>query len=175
MDNLLTMQGRIGAALETLTAWNNAAWGIGGAAGDNDGGLIAHIRAFADGKRKPGMFHDEDAAASIDALADMLEEHTDGGRVVSVTVPTWFKHYAWRRKKEQERQKEKQDAEAAQAANDLMDAVQMLTDEQIEAAVMEIDPNGKNALDVARFFLQELTRRDEKNALEVFRRWKAGA
>lgn len=31
--------------------------------GDNDGGLIAHIRAFAEGKRKPGMFHDEDASA----------------------------------------------------------------------------------------------------------------
>ena len=30
------LQNRIGAALETLTAWNNAAWGIGGAAGDLD-------------------------------------------------------------------------------------------------------------------------------------------
>lgn len=50
----------------------------------------------------------------------------------------------------------------------------MLTDEQFERAVFAISPTDKEKIDVARFFLQELSRRDEANALAVFRRWKNG-
>ena len=49
--------------------------------GDNDGGLIEHIRAFGRSIRQ-----DEDAQAQICELADMLEQYTAGGRVVSVEV-----------------------------------------------------------------------------------------
>jgi hypothetical protein len=51
----------------------------------------------------------------------------------------------------------------------------MLTDEQIEAVVMGIDPADKEKEDVARFFLQEMNRRDAKAALDLFRRWRAQA
>ena len=36
LEQVGILQDRIDAALETLTAWNNSAWGIGGAAGDID-------------------------------------------------------------------------------------------------------------------------------------------
>lgn len=48
----------------------------------------------------------------------------------------------------------------------------MLTDEQVESVIFGISPHDKEKLDVARFFLQELRRRDEAHALDVFRRWK---
>jgi hypothetical protein len=84
--------------------------------GDNDGGMIAHIRAFADSKRQPGHFHDEESAASIDTFADMLEAYTDGGRIVSVYVPEYVKQAA-------QRVKEKKQEEARAAWDDVLDAV----------------------------------------------------
>lgn len=122
--------------------------------GDNYGGLIGYFRAYKQDDFK--------------RLADMLEEYTDGGRVVSVSIPIDFQQAA-------QRIKEKKQAEARAMWGDIMDAVQMLTDEQIEDAVMLIDPADKEKADVARFFLQEMNRRDEKAALDLFRRWKAQA
>lgn len=128
--------------------------------GDNDGGLIAHIRTFSESKRQPGTFHDEEAADQISAFADMLEEHTAAGRVVSVTVAPWI----------EEAIKARQEA-AQRHMRETMETLEMLTDEQLTAAVL-ISP--KDNPDVARFFLQELSRRDAKKALAVLRAWKEG-
>lgn len=55
---------------------------------------------------------------------------------------------------------------------DMLDLVELLTDEQLISAVFETDPANPN---VARFFLQQLAKRDEKKALEVFRAWNSGS
>jgi spore germination protein GerM len=108
--------------------------------------------------------------AAIVAVADLLEQYTEGGRVVSVMPAPWLEEYQ-RRKAEQAQQEQEQ---ARQDFADILESVQMLTDEQIERAVFAISPTDTEKLDVARFFLQELRRRDEANALAVFRRWKRG-
>lgn len=144
--------------------------------GDNEGGLIAHIRDFGEFLRDKGRFgtgpidEDRETGAAIVALADLLEQYTEGGRVVSVMPAPWLEEYQ-RRKAEQAQQEQEQ---ARQNFTDILESVQMLTDEQLERAVFAISPTDKEKIDVARFFLQELSRRDEANALAVFRRWKNG-
>lgn len=129
--------------------------------GDNDGGLIAHIRAFAETYRDKRLpYHSEEDAAQISALADLLEEHTAAGRVVSVTVAPWV----------EEAVKARQEA-ARVRMKETLETLEMLTDEQLTAAVL-ISP--RDNPDVARFFLQELSRRDAKKALAVLRVWKEG-
>lgn len=129
--------------------------------GDNDGGLIAHIRAFAESYRDDRLpYHSEENAAEISALADLLEGYTAAGRVVSVTVAPWIEKAI------------KAHQEAAQRhMKETMETLEMLTDEQLTAAVL-ISP--RDNPDVARFFLQELSRRDAKKALAVLRAWKEG-
>ena len=145
--------------------------------GDNEGGLIAHIRSFGAFLRDKGNFgsgkptdEDKETGAAIVTVADLLEQYTEGGRVVSVLPAPWLEEYQ-RRKAEQAQQEQEQ---ARQDFADILESVQMLTDEQIERAVFAISPTDAEKLDVARFFLQELSRRDEANALAVFRRWKRG-
>lgn len=145
--------------------------------GDNDGGLVAHIRSFGAFLRDKGNFgngkptdEDKETGAAIVAVADLLEQYTEGGRVVSVMPAPWLEEYQ-RRKAEQAQQEQEQ---ARQDFADILESVQMLTDEQLERAVFAISPTDKEKIDVARFFLQELSRRDEANALAVFRRWKNG-
>lgn len=136
--------------------------------GDNDGVLIALIRAFAESKRNPGYFHDEQAAKDIIDLADVLEAHTASGRVVSVSLAPWFE------KAVRERQKAAEEAKREEVQN-IMDAVEMLTDQQLAAAVLHVPVDDAEKADVARFFLQALARRDEKKALSVFKAWRSGA
>lgn len=130
--------------------------------GDNDGGLIAHIRAFAESYRDKRLpYHSEEDAAEIFALADLLESYTAAGRVVSVSVAPWLEK-AVEARREAERQR----------TQNTLDMVDMLTDEQLAAAVL---CSPKEQPDVARFFLQALSRRDEKKALSVFKVWRSGA
>lgn len=145
--------------------------------GDNDGGLIAHIRSFGEMYRDRGSRNDgkptadeQETGAAIVAVADLLEQYTEGGRVVSVMPAPWLEEYQ-RRKAEQAQQEQEQ---ARQDFADILESVEMLTDEQIERVIFAISPTDKEKIDVARFFLQELSRRDEANALAVFRRWKRG-
>ena len=132
--------------------------------GDGEGGMIAHIRNFARYCEKDGPFHDTEQAAEIQALADYLEQFTANGRVISVELAPWIKELA-QQKREQARQE----------ADDILDTVELLTDEQLEAAVFAVKHGTEHADDIARFFLQELARRDKSKALEVWKRWKASA
>ena len=75
--------------------------------GDNDGGMIAHIRSFGEFLRDKGNFgngkptdEDKETGAAIVAVADLLEQYTEGGRVVSVDFAPWLAEYN-RRKAEQ--------------------------------------------------------------------------
>ena len=127
--------------------------------GDNDGGLIEHIRAFVN-----STMHDEQEKASTLAVADLLEQYTDGGRVVSVDIaPGVIDLLAYRKKQEQEQRRAEVERVACEVA--------MLTDDQLEAAVMCVDPEDKSKTDVARYFLQELSKRDADRAIEVYKKW----
>lgn len=109
---------------------------------------------------------DRQTGAAIVAVADLLDGYTHKPRVISVTPAPWLAEY--------QRQKSEQEQQKLDETRDIMDAVEMLTDEQLERAIFTISPTDAEKLDVARFFLQELHRRNENNALAVFRRWKRG-
>lgn len=117
---------------------------------------------------------DREAAAFMAALDELngiggpaQEAHQNGGAVVSVSLAPWVEQ-ALAEKKKQEDERNRQETQ------DLMDAVEMMPDELLEAAVFQADPNELKGLEVGRFFLHFLYLRDEKKALDVFRRWKAG-
>lgn len=114
--------------------------------GDNEGGLVNHIRAYNA------------------EVADFLQGWTVGGRVVSVTVAPWLEEYNNAKK-----------ARAKQDAAEILDMVQMLTDDQLEDAILANPYDDAERRDVARFFLQELARRDREKALGVFQKWIKGA
>ena len=116
--------------------------------GDNYGGLVNMI-ATCNGEENP--------------FVQLLREWA-GGRIVSVTVAPWVK--AAQRQREQQ---------AARETAEIFSMASMLTDEQIEEAVNRLDRDDPHAEDVARFFIQELYRRDERKALEIWQRWQAGA
>lgn len=85
--------------------------------------------------------------------------------IVKVEMAPWASVYVneWKQKKH-----------ANQELQDLLSAVSLLTDLQLETAIFRIDPQDSYRADVARFFFQELMRRDEKKALDVLRRWQQG-
>ena len=168
--------------------------------GDNEGGLIAHIRNF--GANGYGLTDEE--RAEYAAFADMLSAYAEPGSLAAyaehvrqevaqeaaaaeMTVEEYAANgYEPAAAPEQAAPEivkvelapwaaaalEKRQRKAEQDAAEILEMVEMLTDEQVEAAIFEIDPHDAQKLDVARFFLQELQRRDEGKALEVFRRWK---
>lgn len=143
--------------------------------GDNDGGMIEHIRAhgryYRTHENGKEIENPPEELSDTEKFADWLEQYTAGGRIVNVTVDEKVIDLLLYRKMEQKKKME----QARRDWQDIMDAVSMLTDEQIESAIFSIDPNDRDKLDVARFFLQELSRRDEQNALDVFRRWQNNA
>ena len=144
--------------------------------GDNDGGMIAHIRSFGEFLRDKGNFgsgkptdEDRESGAAIVEFAAMLEGYTAGGRIVSVDFAPWLADYN-RRKAEQ---RAAEDQAARENFEETLAMLEMLTDEQLEAAVFSIDPNDAQKADIARFFLQELAKRDKSHAVEVLRRWSS--
>lgn len=142
--------------------------------GDNDGGMIAHIRSFGEFLRDKGNFgngnpsdEDKEAGAAIVEFAAMLEGYTAGGRIVSVDFAPWLDDYA--RRKAEQRAAEDQAAHAS--FEETLAMLEMLTDEQLEAAIFSIDPNDTENADIARFFFQQLAKRDKSHAVDVLRRW----
>lgn len=146
--------------------------------GDNDGGLIEHIRQFGQNFQECGSFgtgnpsdQDKEDGAQIIALADRLERYTEGGKIIRVSFAPWAKEAAQRAREAKEAEQE----QARQDFRNVLDMVEMLTDDQLAAAVMNVPNDDPKKLDVARFFLQQLADRDPERALGVFREWKGGA
>lgn len=162
--------------------------------GDDEGGLIAHIRNFGAG----GYGLTDEERAEYAAFADMLYSYTEAGslaayaehvrqevaqeaaaagmtveeyaangyesaQIVSVTLAPWVENY-YTAKLQQ----------AEQATREIMETAELFTDDQLRRAVMMVDPNDPEQIDVARFFLQILEERDHAKALEVFREWRQG-
>lgn len=138
--------------------------------------MIAHIRNFGEFLRDKGNFgngnpsdEDKESGAAIIEFAAMLEGYTAGGRVVSVNFAPWLDDYA-RRKAEQ---RAAEDQAARERFEETLAMLEMLTDEQLEAAIFSIDPNDAENADIARFFFQQLAKRDKSHAVEVLRRWQS--
>ena len=149
--------------------------------GDDDGGIIEHIRKFgAYYADHPNQAYSAEDAAEILKLADILERSAYPERfaeVVDVQPAPWLEAAAkkWKSKRAPEVEAEEIPDDPVKAWQDIEDITEMFTDEQLEAAVFAVDPKDKDGMDIARFFLQKLAIRDEKKALDVFRRWKNGA
>lgn len=116
--------------------------------GDNNGGLCAFVESY-NGKDHP--------------FCRLLRENTAAGRITAVTVAPWVAEALNRRRERAER-----------ATNEIFSLAEMLSEEQLTAAVLRVDRNDPGAEDVARFFCQELLKRDKEKAVEVWKRWKAG-
>lgn len=161
--------------------------------GDDDGGLVQHIRAFGEHLRDRGPYgngsrREETAeeAAQILALADTLAAHLAPVETSRVSWAPWITKAAALSASPASTttaspSDDAADGEPGEApAPDLdpgsiYDAVSLLTEEQLERAILSIPYTDKARADVARFLLQELARRDMPRALAVSRRWKAGA
>lgn len=138
--------------------------------GDNDGGLIAHIRSFAEtttGEDAQNILH----------VASMLEKFTKPGReaaestqnsgnIVHVEVSPLLEQAAAR---VQERRKQ-----AEQETEEIMESLNLLTDEQLARAVLLTDPKNPDQANVGRVFLQKLDARDHQKAMELYRYWQTG-
>lgn len=82
--------------------------------GDNDGGLVAHIRNWG------GSYINPEEKQEREELADYFQGFTASGRVVSVTVAPCVEQYAAQKK-----------AQAEREANEIFELVQVLTDDQL--------------------------------------------
>lgn len=163
--------------------------------GDNDGGLIAHIRYFAEWSRKDG---DNDRAAKIERVAELLEmsvyadkvrhEIADEASAAGLTVEEYAANGY---NLPEDSTAEAKPAEVVnvtfapwvleaierkrQEIQDITDAAEMLPDDALAEAVMLEDPKTEEGRAAAAFFLQILYKRNKSKALEVFRRWRSGA
>lgn len=138
--------------------------------GDNDGGMIEHIRSFGRYYLENGHFgngnvsdEDREQGEAIMNFADMLEGYTAGGRITNVVLAPWVEHAI--REKWEESQRE---------LDLVMYLVSKMTDDDLEAIVKQIDPEDDEQEPVARFFIQQLGLRDLKNAVRVYEEWKRG-
>ena len=142
--------------------------------GDNDGGLIEHIRSFGRWHRTHDQYtgkeleNPEQELSGTEKFADWLETFTRNTRIIDVEISPGVIDFV-KAKKAAEQEKAKQEAA------EIFAMAAMLTDDQVESAIFAVNPNDETKADVARFFLQELARRDKKRAIDVFNRWKAGA
>lgn len=135
--------------------------------GDGDGGLVEHVRSLGRWDLEHAQTDEarEAAQARIDT-AEMLARYLPGGEIVKVEFAPWVLSALAAKKKKEE--------EARERFADTLAAVEMLTDEQLINAVNLAPYADPEKRDVGRFFLQQLAGRDEKKALEVFRRWVKG-
>lgn len=136
--------------------------------GDDDGGMIEHIRAFGEWYLKKGHYgnghpsdEDRETGKEIVKFADMLEGYTARGKIISVALAPWVEEVI----KAQEKAQEKEVAF-------LMSTIKQMSDEDLGAAVMAIDPEDREREDVAEFFIKQLAMRDIKKAMEVYQAWK---
>lgn len=84
--------------------------------------------------------------------------------IKKIEAAPWLAEYAARRREATE-----------QTLAELHEAVASLADEELAAAVFRVDPHDSGKEDIARFFLEELARRDVEKAYRVYKRWGSGA
>lgn len=158
--------------------------------GDDDGGLVQHIRTMGDNMRTRNSPGETDRqreslqrATYLLDLADTLAAHLAPVPTSRVTWAPWLTRAA-SLSASTPAAPPSDGAAAGALAEDpapdldpgsIYDAVSLLTEDQLEKAILSIPYTDKARADVARFLLQELARRDMPRAITVSRRWKAGA
>ena len=158
--------------------------------GDDDGGLVQHIRTMGDNMRTRNSPGETDRqrealqrATYLLDLADTLAAHLAPVQTARVTWAPWLTRAAALSASTATAppSDDAADGEPGEPpAPDLdpgsiYDAVALLTEDQLEKAILSIPYTDTARADVARFLLQELARRDMPRALAVSRRWKADA
>lgn len=140
--------------------------------GDNDGGLIAHLRGYADHLEtiKPDIYDDANACreeiARIRKLADYLEGFTASGRVISVDFAPGFREAL---QAIADRKKARRDA-----ARETLAAVEQMTPDELAAAVALCDPSTDDGRAVAAVFFRALDKLDHARAVALFADWIRG-
>ena len=144
--------------------------------GDNDGGLVAHVESWLKETK-------QDTTPTGEKLIKALYKGANVQKIVSVSLMPGIAELIEKRRNAQQIQtveaveaveeipEEENDGDDLDTS-DIFELVEMLTDEQLIAAVMRTNPNDKTGEYVARFFLQELAKRDRKKAIQTFAQWK---
>ena len=63
---------------------------------------------------------------------------------------------------------------AEQEADEIMESLNLLTDEQLAKAVLLTNPKNPDQANVGRVFLQKLDARDHDKAMRLYRYWQTG-
>lgn len=121
--------------------------------GDGNGGFISFMKRYKEGR-------DINFCDMVDTLEAMA---TDGYILSSVSIAPRIEEAIFNREKAQKEQLNRQ-----------LEMLEFLTDAQLSAVVLMIPNDDPQKANVARFFLQELSRRDEQKALDTLRAWKRG-
>lgn len=124
--------------------------------GDNNGGFIAFMRQYING-RGPEF---ENMVSILAAMA------SDSG-IISVSFAPWVEDAIKSRKEQLKEQVEK-------AKQETIEMIELLTDQQLAAAVLSNPISNKETADIARFFLQRLSIRDKEKGLAVLKAWYSG-
>lgn len=138
--------------------------------GDNDGGLIAHIRSFADTVTGSDAQDIRNFASMLEECIKPVQEAAESaqnsGEIVRVEVSPLLEQAAARVR---ERRRE-----AEQETEEIMESLNLLTDEQLARAVLLTDPKNPDQANVGRVFLQKLDARDHDKAMQLYRYWQTG-
>lgn len=136
--------------------------------GDNDGGMIEHIRAWGRFLKEKGSYGnshptEEDIATGkeIMAFADMLEGYSGRAKAIAVALAPWVE------KAVRDREKASNKDMAM-----LLHMIQKMSDEELTEAAMSISPDDRYKEPVAEFFIQQLGMRDINKALAAHQAWQ---
>ncbi len=122
--------------------------------GDNDGGLIEHIRAFG----RYGAEHGEAEGKEIMRFADMLESYTGKAVIVNAEFAPYLPELAGKITAAREEQERREWEE-------LSETIKLLPTEYIKDLAR--DHAEKNEPELARYWLMELARRDKRLAIDT--------
>lgn len=136
--------------------------------GDDDGGMIEHIRAWGRYLMEKGSYgnghpsdEDRETGQTIIDFADMLDRYTVNGQIISVALAPWLEEIV--KAKEEAEQKE---------IELVMGVIDQMGVDELTAAIMSIDPKDEEREDLAEFLVKQLALRDVRKALAVYEEWQ---
>lgn len=136
--------------------------------GDNDGGLVEHIRAWGRYLVNKGTYgngnptdEDREAGEQIMAFADMLDRYTVRGQIISVSLAPWLENIVKAKREATEKEVEM-----------VMGVIDQMGVDELTAAIMSIDPKDEEREDLAEFLVKQLALRDVRKALAVYEEWQ---
>lgn len=136
--------------------------------GDDDGGMIEHIRAWGRYLMEKGHFgnghptdEDRETGKAIVEIADMLNRYTVNGKIISVALAPWLENIVKAKKEATEKETEM-----------VMGVIDQMGVDELAAAIMSIDPKDEEREDLAEFLVKQLALRNVRKALAVYEEWQ---